>query len=226
MAISQTETSGNNIRSTEDINSAINELRKRSNRIKIAGLSGQDSLAVGLQGNVELRLNGNVGKYFGSLNSGSVITLKGNTGSFTGDNMLDGGMIILGNAGNDAGINMRGGILVVKGNCEGDAGSFMTSGTMIIDGKVSGSVGSNSSGGTLIVNGDVEGAILENASSTVIYSSVILDINRHSLNEVKVTDRDLSLLDSYFKHYAISALPTSFKKYVAMTSSDKGWSLW
>ena len=113
------------IRSTEEINSAIQDLKKKSSRIKIAGLSGQDSLAVGIEGNVELRLNGNVGKYFGSLNDGSVITLKGNTSSFTGDNMIDGGIIIFGNTGPDAGINMRGGILVIKGSCKDGLGRLV-----------------------------------------------------------------------------------------------------
>ncbi|MCK5772959.1 MAG: hypothetical protein KAH57_04160 [Thermoplasmata archaeon] len=219
-------TANNKIKSSEEINRAIIQLRLRSNRIKIAGLSGQNSLAVGLQGNVELHLNGNVGKYFGALNNGAVITLNGNSGPYTGDRMANGGIIILGGSDRDAGMNLKGGILVIKGKCGGNAGNFMTGGTIIIDGDVNGDVGDHMSNGTLIVNGEINGKILEHAIGGTIYSSSSLVDRTDNLNEMRLSGKDRDLLGSYFKHYAIDALPTSFRKYVISKSSIMGWRPW
>ena len=222
----QDSTVNNKIKSSEEINRAIIQLRSRSNRIKIAGLSGQNSLAVGLMGNVELHLNGHVGKYFGALNDGAVITLKGNCGPYTGDKMADGGIIILGDSDRDAGMNLRGGILVIKGRCGDNAGNLMTGGTIIIDGDINGDIGDHMSNGTLIVNGDINGKILENAIGGTIYSSSSLSNIADNLKEIKLSEKDLDLLGSYFIHYAIDALPTSFRKYTISNRELMGWRPW
>lgn len=222
----QDNTVNTKIKSSEEINRAIIELRLRSNRIKIAGLSGQNSLAVGLKGNVELHLNGNVGKYFGALNNGAVITLKGNCGPYTGDNMIGGGIIILGDSDRDAGMNLKGGILVIKGRCGDNLGNFMTGGTIIIDGDVKGDIGDHMSNGILIVNGEINGKILEHAIGGTIYSSSSLMKRSNNLNEMKLSDKDQELLGSYFKHYAIDALPTSFRKHTISSRKTMGWRPW
>ncbi|MBN1538750.1 MAG: hypothetical protein JW939_01290, partial [Candidatus Thermoplasmatota archaeon] len=108
-----------------EINQMIRENLKRSNRVRLTGLKGQNSIAVGLEKECEINITGEAGDFLGALNSGAIIILEGKCGDLAGDTLLKGGLIIMGDCGDLTGANMQNGIIVVKGNAGDGTGTGM-----------------------------------------------------------------------------------------------------
>jgi len=105
-----------------EINRAIRKQSRKSKVIKIGGLSGQDSIAVGMDEELELMVIGEAGDFLGALNEKAVITMEGKAGNYVGDCMRGGGIIVNGEVGNGAGAYLSGGIVVIRGNAGNGAG--------------------------------------------------------------------------------------------------------
>jgi len=201
-------------KSSREINQAIKDLLKRSTRIRISGLSGQDNIAVGLKGNVEIDINGDAGRYLGAFNDGPVIVLDGNCGDLAADNQSRGGVIVRGDSGKNCGIFMLGGILVIRGNSSTGLGKCNNGGTIIIDGDVSGDIGEDMKAGTIIVTGHLGGSIGKKATGGILYTTEEPKKNQDdSLKMSDLSQSDISKLKRYFEHYRIDASPVGFRKY-------------
>ncbi|MCU0799458.1 MAG: hypothetical protein MUC62_07285 [Candidatus Thermoplasmatota archaeon] len=209
-----TSTGDRNVQRARDVNNAILGLLERSRRVRITGLEGQNGLAVGLSGEVEVNASGNVGSYLGAFNNGAVIILRGNCGDLAGDSMASGGLIIEGDSGRDCGIKISGGVLVIKGSSGHSPGRGMTGGTVIISGDVNGDACPMMEGGLMIIAGNVKGRIgpLKNGGNVLIAGSSG-GPEDWSL-EVPLSENDLVLLEKYLKHYMIDAVPRTFRKLV------------
>lgn len=170
------------IYASRDINSAIRAQTKKGAATRIEGLSGQDSIAVGLLGDTKITIIGDAGDFFGALNGGPTLLLKGSVGRFCGDtmswgnivvegsakegvgaNMKDGLILIKGPAGSKAGAGMMGGALIVDGDVGDDLGLYLIGGDIIITGNAGKNVGKSMLGGSIFINGKIKG-LGENAS--------------------------------------------------------------
>ncbi len=200
--------------SSADINKAITDLLKRSNRVRISGLNGQDNIAVGLHGDYEIDIKGNGGRYLGAFNSGPVIILQGSCGDLAADCLIHGGLIITGSSGKKCGLGMKGGIVVVKGDCGSDLGKYNRNGTIIVNGNISGDVGERMVGGTIMVTGDIQGEIGLKAEGGSIFVVGQVGKLAKGITELKPDEKDLQKMKKYFDHYGISAVPKSFRKFI------------
>jgi glutamate synthase domain-containing protein 3 len=207
-------------RTTKDTNKAILDLLKRSSRIKISGLKGQDNIAVGIKGNYEIDIQGNAGNYLGSFNDGPVIILHGNCGDMVADNLFNGGVIIMGESGGKSGIMMQGGILVIKGNTLDSCGLSNNGGTIIVDGDVNGDIAEKMTKGTMIVTGNITGSMGEGATGGELICTVTPSNTKEGMNITELSNKDLSTLKKYFDHYGIKAIPKTFKKVVFSKGRD------
>ena len=104
---------------TKEINEALRKQMITASTVKISGLDGQDSIAVGIDKNVKVLVDGKAGDFFGALNKNAEITLKGDAGNFAGYMMSGGKIFIDGNAGKMLGHKMGNGMIVVSGDVEG-----------------------------------------------------------------------------------------------------------
>ncbi len=203
------------VQKARDVNDAILGLLERSRRVRITGLEGQNGLAVGLSGDVEVNAIGNVGSFLGAFNNGAVIILRGSCGDLAGDSMASGGLIIEGDSGRNCGTKMSGGVIVIKGGSGPSPGNAMTGGTIIIGGDVNGDACPMMEGGMIIIAGNVKGKIGPfNNGGTVLIAGSSTGPEDGSY-EVPLSDNDLSLLDKYLKHYMIDAIPKSFRKIIS-----------
>lgn len=215
--VSMTDTSSENgagkAQTSEEIDKAISDMLKRSKRVKLSGLLGQHSIAIGLKDGVEVTINGNSGDYLGAFNEGGIIILNGNCGNLAGDTMIAGGILIFGDSGNNPGACMKNGIIVVKGNVQGNVGEKMSGGTIIIDGNVSGDVGSGMMNGTIIVTGGVVGRVGHGIGDGGIFIGGEAQNYRSDTISRKPTPKEISRLTKYFEHYGIHAAPLSMSAY-------------
>lgn len=204
-----------NERSSREINDAINDLLQRSSRIKLSGLNGQDNIAIGLKGDSEIDINGNVGRYLGSFNSGPVIVLKGDCGDLAADNLMGGGLIIMGNCGDRCGVSMTGGIIVIKGNSGTGIANSNHNGTIIVDGMVKGDAGEGMDGGKVIITGDVKGTLGKGSTRGFFYIAGNVNELGEELHPADMERKDFERLKKYFDHYGIDVFPKGFRKYFA-----------
>jgi glutamate synthase domain-containing protein 3 len=206
---------------TKDINAAIRRQLQKSRIVKIGdsekgGLSGQDSIAVGLAQDSEIHTVGDAGDYFGAFNHGAVITLTGTAGRFLGDSMSGGGIILKGRARHGVGVYMTGGIIVVKGSVEGEIGHFNRGGTIIVNGKTGDVAGAYMVSGTVIVTGDTG----KNAGHWMVGGEIYLGSEPESIGEnvekVPLEDKDVEKLQKYFDHYGI--IYDNLKDYIKLVA--------
>jgi glutamate synthase domain-containing protein 3 len=142
------------IYATRDINKAIRAQIKKGAATRIEGLTGQDSIAVGLKGDAKITIIGESGDFFGALNEGPTLLLKGNSGRYLGDTFISGKIVIEGDCGDGAGTNMLGGDILIKGDAGKRVGSGMKGGVIIVDGDVDDELGLHLFSGDILVTGD------------------------------------------------------------------------
>ena len=122
------------ISTTKEINEALRKQMISAKSVKISGLDGQDNIAVGIDKDVKVFVEGKAGDFFGALNKNAEITLKGDADSFSGYMMSGGKIFIDGNAGEMLGHKMRNGMIVVSGDVEslGD----VSGGSLFVKGEI------------------------------------------------------------------------------------------
>lgn len=208
---------------THDINRAINKQMEVSKKIKIggAGLTGQDHIAVGIDKEIELIVEGEAGDFFGALNSKGILNLSGNVGRFLGDSMTGGGVIITGTADYGVGSYMTGGIVVVRGHCGDNLGQMKRGGVIIVDGNIGDSGGYLKSGGEIIITGNAGKGLGKNMFGGVIYIGGDYASIGKNIRVRELELADINLLDTYFSHYGITQKSTTFKKLVPATGGAK-----
>ncbi|MCG2826791.1 MAG: hypothetical protein L6265_09395, partial [Thermoplasmatales archaeon] len=106
------------ISTTKEINEALRKQMISASSVKISGLDGQDNIAVGIDKDAKVLVDGKAGDFFGALNSHAEITVKGDTDSFAGYMMSGGKIFIDGDSGNMLGHKMKNGMIVVSGDVE------------------------------------------------------------------------------------------------------------
>jgi glutamate synthase domain-containing protein 2/glutamate synthase domain-containing protein 3 len=199
---------------TRDINIAIKDQLEKSKKVKISGLSGQDSIAVGLEKEIDISVKGTAGDFFGALNKGTIITLTGNARRFLGDTIHSGGIIVNGNVRRGAGLSMQGGIIIIRGEVDGDIGQLNKAGTIIVSENAGDDVGAYMYGGEVIVAGDTG----KNLGNWMIGGAIYIGGEIESMgNNAKIVDienTEIDKLNTYFKHYGIKAEPDKFRKIV------------
>lgn len=202
------------IYATRDINRVLANSVNKNRNARIEGLAGQDSVAVGMRGDVRINIVGNAGDFLGALNDGLTLIVQGDCGRFLGDNMLGGRIIVHGYSGKGAGTYMAGGMIVVRGGTEGNAGQFMRKGALVIDGDAGPFVAAGMTGGDILITGQAG----ENLGQYMTGGTIFVNGDVESLGANAVRDSlskdDKVKLTEYLTELNISG-QFKFKKYVA-----------
>jgi glutamate synthase domain-containing protein 3 len=200
------------ITTTREINKALKQQLRDFKTVRIEGILHQHCIAVGIEKDAKIIVNGNAGDLFASLNNGAKIVLNGNAGRFTGDSMTEGEIVINGNAGNGAGTYMSGGVLVVKGSAGGKIGQYMKNGIVVIEGDARDFIGLYQTGGSIVITGNVGSAVGHWKVGGNIYIGGKRGELGYNSKEVPLEDEDRDFLQSLFKKYDIKSEGKKFKK--------------
>lgn len=130
---------------------------------------GAHALAVGLDCEIDVRIDGPTGYYAAGMNDGARITVDGNVGVGVAENMMSGTVVISGSASQSAGATAHGGRLVIRGDAGARCGISMKG----VDIVVGGSIGHMScfmgQAGRLVVLGDAGDALGDSLYEVRIY---------------------------------------------------------
>ncbi len=141
-----------------DINTTLQVAAKGQANEKyiITNPRGSHAMACGLDGPLDVTIQGSTGYYCAGMNKEAAITVKGSAGPGVAENMMSGTVNIKGNASSRCGISMKGIDIVVHGNI-GHMSAFMAQkGNLVVLGNAGDALGDSLYEARLFVRGAVK----------------------------------------------------------------------
>ncbi len=138
------------------LNQRLHALRPESNEraFRVINPMGAHAIAVGIERQVEVLVEGHVGFYCGGMNQEAHITIHGHAGPGVAENMMSGRVHVTGNCSQGAGASGRGGMLIVDGDAASRCGISMKGVTIVVKGSVGHMSAFMGQTGNLVVCGD------------------------------------------------------------------------
>jgi len=99
-----------------ELNAALHNsnITKKQKKWKISNTKGRHAIAVGIDENLEIQVDGHVGYYCAGMNKHATVTVKGHCGPGVAENMMSGTVRIKGNASQYAGATAHGQVHVAE----------------------------------------------------------------------------------------------------------------
>jgi len=141
--------------SVRELNQRLHELEADvPSRWRVVNPNGAHAIAVGIDAEVEVAIEGHVGYYCAGMNKLASVRVGGNAGVGVAENIMSGAVIVEGDASQSAGATSRGGLLVVKGSASARCGISMKGADIVVHGSVGHFSGFMAQKGALVVCGD------------------------------------------------------------------------
>ncbi len=115
---------------------------------------GAHALACGLDGELDITIEGHVGYYCAGMNQHARVTVNGNAGTGLAENMMSGRVHVTGDASQSAGATGCGGLLVIDGNASARCGIALRGLDIVVKGSVGHMSAFMAQAGSLVVLGD------------------------------------------------------------------------
>jgi glutamate synthase domain-containing protein 3 len=120
---------------------------------------GAHALACGLDGDLNVTIDGHVGYYCAGMNKRAHVTVSGNAGTGLAENMMSGFVHVKGDASQSAGATGCGGLLVIDGNASARCGIALRGLDIVVKGSVGHMSAFMAQAGNLVVLGDTGDAL-------------------------------------------------------------------
>ncbi|MFM9939902.1 MAG: protein glxC [Hyphomicrobiaceae bacterium] len=120
---------------------------------------GAHALAAGLDGDIEVTIDGHAGYYCGGMNKRAQIIIKGNAGTGVAENMMSGRCHVHGDASQSAGATGVGGLLVIDGNASARLGISLRGLDIVVKGSIGHMAAFMAQAGNIVVLGDAGEAL-------------------------------------------------------------------
>ena len=98
--------------------------------------NGAHAIAVGLDAEAEVEIDGHVGYYCAGMNKHATVRVRGNAGAGVAENMMSGTVVVDGDASQSAGATGRGGLLVIRGSASARCGISMKGVEIVVHGSI------------------------------------------------------------------------------------------
>jgi glutamate synthase domain-containing protein 3 len=138
-------------------------------RWRVLHPNGTHALAVGLDGPLEVEIQGHVGYYCAGMNKHAIVRVHGNAGVGVAENIMSGTVVVEGNASQSAGATGRGGLLVVNGDASARCGISMKGVDIVVRGSVGHMSAFMAQKGCLVVCGDAGDALGDSIYEARLY---------------------------------------------------------
>jgi formylmethanofuran dehydrogenase subunit C len=184
------------------VNSALRELPAGSAAV-LRNPGGAHNLAVGLDADVSVLIDGPSGYYAGGLGKLASVTVSGPAGWGAGENLMSGQVRVLGDASQSLGASAHGGLIIAEGSASLRAGISLKGATLAVAGDVGAFTGFMAQAGTILVGGDAADGLGDSLYEAVIYVAGRIrglgadaEVSELSADDVRVV-RDLVKLTGF-----------------------------
>ena len=147
----------------ESVDLAETPLRELNRRLHAADVAprwrvthpnGAHAVAVGIDAEIEVDVDGHVGYYCAGMNKRATVRVHGNAGVGLAENIMSGRVEVDGYAGQACGATGRGGLIVVRGDASARCGISMKGVDIVVEGRVGHMSAFMAQKGALVVCGD------------------------------------------------------------------------
>jgi methylamine---glutamate N-methyltransferase subunit B len=150
----------------------VNDLLAASDMPKVLTITnprGAHALACGLDAELEVTIEGDVGYYCAGMNKHATVTVEGNAGVGVAENMMSGTVRVTGDASQSAGATAHGGLLVIEGNAAARCGISMKGVDIVVGGNIGHMSAFMGQAGRLVVCGNAGEALGDSLYEARIY---------------------------------------------------------
>jgi methylamine---glutamate N-methyltransferase subunit B len=154
---------------------ALRELNRRLHaadvapRWQVAHPNGAHAVAVGLDAEIEVEIDGHVGYYCAGMNKRATVRVHGNAGVGLAENIMSGTVVVDGYAGQSCAASGRGGLVVVRGDASARCGISMKGAEIVVEGSVGHMSAFMAQKGALVVCGDAGDALGDSIYEATLY---------------------------------------------------------
>jgi glutamate synthase domain-containing protein 3 len=203
--------------SVRDLNQRLHDIGAGAaagpRRFRILSPSGAHALACGLDGELEVEIQGHVGYYCAGMNKRATVRVHGNASTGIAENMMSGLVVVDGNVSQSAGATGRGGLLVVRGNASSRCGISMKGIDIVVGGSVGHLSAFMAQRGNLVVCGDAGDALGDSIYEARLYVRGSVAGLGADCIEKEVRPEHLAQVASLLEAAGIDADPGDFRRY-------------
>jgi methylamine---glutamate N-methyltransferase subunit B len=138
-------------------------------RWRIAHPNGAHAVAVGIDAEIEVEIDGHVGYYCAGMNKRATVRVHGNAGVGLAENIMSGAVFVDGYAGQSCAATGRGGLVVVRGDASARCGISMKGVEVVVEGSVGHMSAFMAQKGALVVCGDAGDALGDSIYEARLY---------------------------------------------------------
>lgn len=182
-------------------------------RIRVVNPDGRHAIAVGVDAECEVEIEGHVGYYCAGMNKRATIRVRGNCGVGVAENMMSGQVIVEGSASQAAGATARGGLLVIHGDASARCGISLKGADIVVRGSVGHMSGFMAQRGSLVVCGDAGEALGDSLYEARLYVRGTVAGLGADCVEKEMRDEHLAQLRELLAAADVDADPSEFTRY-------------
>ena len=203
------------VASVRELNAALHapDVADKAARWWVTHPDGRHSIAVGLDAEIEVGIDGHVGYYCAGMNKAATVTVEGNAGVGVAENMMSGTVRVRGNASQSAGATAHGGLLVIEGSAAARCGISMKGVDIVVGGDVGHASAFMGQAGRLVVCGDAGDALGDSLYEARIYVRGSVKSLGADCVEKELRAEHLTELAGLLAAAGMDADPADFRRY-------------
>ena len=183
-------------------------------RWRIAHPDGAHAVAVGIDAEIEIDVDGHVGYYCAGMNKRATVRVHGNAGVGLAENIMSGTVVVDGYAGQSCAASGRGGLVIVRGDASARCGISMKGTDIVVEGSVGHMSAFMAQKGALVVCGDAGDALGDSIYEARLYVRGAVASLGADCVEKELRDEHLAELAGLLERAGVTgAAPADFRRY-------------
>lgn len=182
-------------------------------RVVVDNPDGRHSIAVGIDADCEVEIDGHVGYYCAGMNQRATVLVRGNCGVGVAENMMSGTVVVEGSASQAAGATARGGLLVIRGDASARCAISLKGADVVVQGSVGHMSAFMAQRGCLVICGDAGEALGDSLYEARLYVRGEVASLGADCVEKEMRPEHLTQLGALLAAAQIDADPAQFRRY-------------
>jgi glutamate synthase domain-containing protein 3 len=175
--------------------------------------NGAHAVAVGLDAELEVDVDGHVGYYCAGMNKRATVRVHGNAGVGLAENIMSGTVVVDGYAGQSCAATGRGGTVVVRGDASARCGISMKGVDIVVAGSVGHMSAFMAQKGALVVCGEAGEALGDSIYEARLYVRGGVASLGADCVEKELRDEHARELRELLDRAGVDADPADFRRY-------------
>ncbi len=195
-----------------ELNRRLHE-RDPAPRWRVVNPAGAHAVAVGVDAEIEIDVDGHVGYYCAGMNKRATVRVHGNAGVGLAENIMSGRVEVDGYAGQSCAATGRGGLVVVRGDASARCGISMKGVDIVVCGSVGHMSAFMAQKGRLVVLGDAGEALGDSLYEAHLYVRGRVASLGADCIEKELRPEHVAELRDVLAAAGVDADPAGFRRY-------------